>query len=108
VTDVAARHDVYPSLLVNWRRRVRDGWPGTAGSAEFVPIQLLSSAPETIAAPPEDRSVAGIEIILADGTRLRITRQAQLPRAPGRSPQGWCRWLAGSAFIRCATRDGLQ
>jgi transposase-like protein len=91
VTDVAARPDDYPSLLVNWRRRVREGWLGTAGSAGFVPIRLLSSAPETIAAPPEDRSIAGIEITLAGGTCLRITHQAQLPRAPGRSPQGWTR-----------------
>jgi transposase len=25
VTDVAARHEVYPSLLFNWRRQVREG-----------------------------------------------------------------------------------
>ena len=25
VTDVAERHEVYPSLLFNWRRQVREG-----------------------------------------------------------------------------------
>jgi transposase len=75
VTEVAARHDVYPSLLFNWRRQVREGRLGTAG---FVPIRLLSSAPET-SAGAQDRDATGIEITLPDGTRLCITDQAQLP-----------------------------
>ena len=78
VTDVAARHDVYPSLLFNWRRQVREGRLGTAGSAGFVPIRLLSSSRETTA-PPEDRGASGIEITLPDGTRLQIRHANQLP-----------------------------
>lgn len=78
VTDVAARHDVYPSLLFNWRRQVREGRLGTDDPAGFVPIRLLSSAPGTTAAA-QDRDATGIEITLPDGTRLRITHQAQLP-----------------------------
>jgi transposase len=79
VSEVAARHDVYPSLLFNWRRQVREGRLSTDDPAGFVPIRLLSSAPETTPAAPADRSVAGIEITLPDGTRLCITHQAQLP-----------------------------
>jgi transposase len=78
VTDVAARHDVYPSLLFNWRRQVREGRLGTAGSAGFVPIRLLSSSREATA-PPEDRGAAGIEITLPDGSRIQISHEAQLP-----------------------------
>ena len=75
VADVAARHDVYPSLLFNWRRQVREGRLGAAG---FVPIRLLSSVRETTA-PPEDRGASGIEITLPDGTRLQIRHATQLP-----------------------------
>ena len=75
VADVAARHDVYPSLLFNWRRQVREGRLGAAG---FVPIRLLSSAREAVA-PPEDRGASGIEITLPDGTRLQIRHATQLP-----------------------------
>jgi transposase-like protein len=75
VTDVAARHDVDPSLLFNWRRQVREGRLGTTG---FVPIRLLPSSRET-AAPLEDRGAAGIEVILPDGSRIQISHEAQLP-----------------------------
>ena len=75
VTDVAARHDVYPSLLFNWRRQVREGRLGAAG---FVPIRLLSSAREATA-PAEDRGACGIEITLPDGSRIQINHEAQLP-----------------------------
>jgi transposase len=78
VTDVAARPDVYPSLLFNWRRQVREGRLGAAGSAGFVPIRLLSSSRETTA-PLEDRGASGIEITLPDGTRLQIRHATQLP-----------------------------
>ena len=78
VTDVAARHDVYPSLLFNWRRQVREGRLGAAGSAGFVPIGLLSSAQETTAAPT-GCGASSIEIMLPDGTRLQISHANQLP-----------------------------
>ena len=75
VTDVAARHDVYPSLLFNWRRQVREGRLGASG---FVPIRLLSSAREATA-QPEDRGASGIEITLPNGSRIQINHEAQLP-----------------------------
>ena len=49
VREVAARHDVYPSLLHGWRRQVRQG--------------------QFIAAP---RAADTIEIVLPDGSRLHV------------------------------------
>ena len=42
VKAVAIRHDVYPSLVFNWRRQVREGQLSAAGSAGF----LMSTASE--------------------------------------------------------------
>jgi len=84
VTDVAARHDVYPSLLFLWRRQVREGLLGPTGSSEFVPIRLVGSSQEPTTQParhaaPTDSNAAGIEVTLPDGTRLYIRDAAQLP-----------------------------
>jgi transposase len=40
VRAVAARHDVYPSLLHYWRRRVREGRLGLPEPPSFVPVRL--------------------------------------------------------------------
>jgi transposase len=83
VTDVAARHDVYPSLLFLWRRQVREGLLGPNGSPDFVPIRLLTSSPGRTAqaarhAAPDANCAIGIEVILQDGTRLHIRDSSQL------------------------------
>jgi len=80
IAEVAARHEVYPSLLFNWRRQVREG----RCQPQFVPVHLISSSPETAAPPLRQPAVdrgnaGGIEICLPDGTRLYIKREAQLP-----------------------------
>ena len=84
ITDVAARHEVYPSLLFNWRRQVRDGRLGPSCLPQFVPVRLISTPSENTAAPtrrtaPDKGNAGGIEISLPDGTRLCIKREAQLP-----------------------------
>jgi transposase len=84
VTDVAARHDVYPSLLFLWRRQVREGLLGPASSPEFVPVRLLASSQEPTAQPARnaasaESSATGIEVTLPDGTRLYIRHVAQRP-----------------------------
>ena len=84
VTDVAARHDVYPSLLFLWRRQVREGLLGPAGSPEFVPVRLATPLQGTAAqsarhAVSDESRATGIEITLPDGTRLHIRHAAQLP-----------------------------
>lgn len=83
IGDVAARHDVYPSLLSTWRRQVREGRLGADRPAGFMPVRLVAASPEATAlAGFEPASGAngttGIEIILADGTRLHIRHAAQL------------------------------
>ncbi len=68
VREVAARHDVYPSLLHNWRRRVRVGRLVAAPSARFEPERSVNAraAAETI------------EIVLPDGSRLRVGNEVGL------------------------------
>jgi transposase len=84
LTDVAARHGIYPSLLFNWRRQVREGRLALDNSASFVPVRLLASPQPSPASPvrqavPDKASAAGIEISLPDGTRLYIRRVVQPP-----------------------------
>ena len=84
ITDVAARHEVYPSLLFNWRRPVREGRLGPESTPGFVPVRLIGSAGEQTASPPrrpasKRDTTGGIEITLPDGTRLSIKREAELP-----------------------------
>ena len=83
MTDVAARNEVYPSLLFNWRRQVREGKLGADTSARFVPVRLIEPPHDTPSparrAVSDKSSAAGIEISLPDGTRLYIRREAQLP-----------------------------
>jgi transposase len=84
VTDVAARHDVYPSLLFLWRRQVREGLLGPAGSPEFVPVRLAAPLQGTAAqsachAVSDESRATGIAITLPDGVRLHIRDAAQLP-----------------------------
>jgi len=75
VGAVAARHDVYPSLLRTWRRRVRDGHLVAAQAQHFVPVRLIDPpalAPATM--PPVNSTLAtdAIEIVLPDGSRVRV------------------------------------
>lgn len=84
VKAVAARHDVYPSLVFNWRRQVREGRLGAGHGAEFMPVRLLQSAQP--AKPPQPDHAAhdaghtpGIEITLPDGSRIHIRDAGQLP-----------------------------
>jgi transposase len=83
VTGVAARHDVYPSLLFLWRRQVREGLLGPADSPEFVPVRLVAPLQGTSAqsarhAMSDESRVTGIEITLPDGTCLHIRDSSQL------------------------------
>ena len=85
VTEVAARHGVYPGLLFTWRRQARDGLLLAPPPVSFVPVRM--SVGETAAEPDADHAVNGeasappmvasrceasIEIILANGCCLRI------------------------------------
>lgn len=88
VTEVAARHDLYPGLLFAWRRQERDGVLVAPPAATFMPVRMLSSE---AAVDPGDghaadgpRSMPGtktslrlemIEITLANGCQLRFDQR---------------------------------
>jgi transposase len=86
VTEVAARHGVYPGLLFTWRRQVRDGLLVASPAATFMPVRMLATAadpepryqangePSTPAAAASARDET-IEITLANGCRLRVDQQ---------------------------------
>ena len=82
IREVAARHDVYPSLLHNWRRQVRDGRLAAPEPPSFVPVCIAATPP--IAAGPlppayEARATDIIEIVLPDGSRVRVGNEVSLP-----------------------------
>jgi transposase len=81
VREVAVRHDVYPSLLHNWRRQVREGRLVAATPVGFVPIRLAEASPATVE-PARSVTVqpgAGtIEVVLPDGSRLRVGNEVGL------------------------------
>jgi transposase len=88
VTAVAARHDVYPSLIFAWRRQFREGRLQSPASPGFVPVRLLGLAQRTDPRPPcsaasDAGASVGIEITLGDGSRLHIKDAAQLPLLRG-------------------------
>jgi transposase len=84
VCDVAARHDVYPSLLHGWRRLVREGQLVPEAALNFVPVRLAavpddSPVLESSPAAPTDRVTATIEIVLPLGGRVLIRRDTPVP-----------------------------
>jgi transposase len=75
VGAVAARHDVYPSLLRAWRRQVRDGYLAAAQAQHFVPVRLADPplpTPATAATANNNPASDIIEIVLPDGSRVRV------------------------------------
>jgi len=86
VRAVAARHDVYPSLLHNWRRQEREGRLVAAPAARFVPVRVaetsLSAVGGSPTSPPplDDQTAAAmLEIVFPDGCRLRFGSAVSLP-----------------------------
>jgi transposase len=84
ITEVAARNDVFPSLLFTWRRQVRAGQLGADRRPSFVPVQLIPARTEKVVLPtrqaaPDSEAMTGIEVHLADGIRIYVKREAQLP-----------------------------
>ena len=93
--EVARRHDVSRGLLWNWRRQVRRGTLAAAAELQFLPVQVMPEQPAAETTPPARSSPsrkpsavtdAVIEIVLADGTTVRVGRDvgaAALRRVPG-------------------------
>jgi transposase len=82
-SEVARRHDVSRGLLWQWRDAQRRGRL-VAETADFLPLQIVpdlavsappvGSGPPPCAAPPvvEDEADERIEIVLPDGTAVRV------------------------------------
>jgi transposase len=82
VRAVAARHDIYPSLIFNWRRQVREGRLSRSGLPDFVPARLTGPSRQdddrpSSATTPDER--IGIAVTLPDGSRIHMRDAAQLP-----------------------------
>jgi transposase len=80
VCDVAARHDVSPSLLHGWRHLARQGRLRPGDAIDFVPVRLASSMSEVPAGPEPtppvtaDHGRAVIEVVLPSGGKVLIRR----------------------------------
>ncbi len=79
VCDVAARHDVSPSLLHGWRYLSRQGRLRSGDAIDFVPVRLASSLNEASAPQPTppaavDHGAAAIEVVLPSGGKVLIRR----------------------------------
>lgn len=83
-TEVAARNDIVPSLVFTWRRQAREGRLGAGQPPSFVPVHLMPTPPENAELPihraeSNGKQPRGIEVNLANGIRVYIEREGQLP-----------------------------
>ena len=78
VRAIAARYDVYPSLLHTWRRQVRQGLLGPSAPLRLLPVQLTPAQPEPSAPPVVNTAPSGIEICLPDGSRVLVGENVSL------------------------------
>ena len=79
VCDVAARHDVSPSLLHGWRYLSRQGRLRSGDVMDFVPVRLASSMSDVATPEPTppvtvDHGTAAIEVVLPSGGKVLIRR----------------------------------
>lgn len=80
VSAVAQRHGLRPNQLFRWRKLAREGAFGLIGDGvpAFAPVRLVSEGTERWPPPtfpqsvPAGASGSPVEIILANGCRLRV------------------------------------
>jgi len=90
--DVARRHEVSRSVLWMWRKQVRSGALMAEPPPVFLPVQIVPDAPvmpgsSSAASPPSPalceagpaRETSQIEIVLPDGTTLRVPEAIGTP-----------------------------
>lgn len=73
-SEVARRHDISRGLLWYWRRQLRQGRlavPSAPGPV-FLPVQVSDPVPSGPAAPAATGADPRIEIVLPDGTCVRV------------------------------------
>lgn len=72
VKQVAASHDIYPGLLVTWRRQAREGTLAPSLSHVFLPVHTPSPSLPAPTVEKPSRPAGQIEIELKDGSRVRV------------------------------------
>lgn len=90
--DVARRHEVSRSVLWMWRKQVRSGALVAEQVPVFVPVQIMPEPPVVSGSSSEasprspalceagsDREASQIEIVLPDGTALRVPETIGAP-----------------------------
>jgi transposase len=78
---VAARHDVYPTLLGTWRRQARHGQLASPRTAGLIPVRIAES--QCTGSPPpaphaEPTVPATIEVTLPNGCRVSVGNDVTL------------------------------
>ena len=73
-SEVARRHDISRGLLWYWRRQLRQGRLAARDMAGpvFLPVQVSDPVPRELAAPAVAKVDPRIEIVLPDGTCVRV------------------------------------
>ena len=97
VSEVAARHGVYRSLIFQWRRQARDGLMVAKPMPEFVPVRVAVAARQQRAS----RGEATGRDQTADGRLVR-------GRAPSRLPRPLCRIRLGLTAASLSGRAALE
>ena len=90
--DVARRHEVSRSVLWMWRKQARSGALVAEQAPVFLPVQIMPEPPVTSGSLPvasprspapceagSDREARQIEIVLPDGTALRVPETIGAP-----------------------------
>ncbi len=88
--EVARRHEVSRSVLWAWRKQVRSGALALEPAPVFLPVQVVQEpvpmasplalqGTPTPAEPAQCRAVQQIEIVLPDGTALRVSESVGSP-----------------------------
>ena len=120
VTEVAARHEVYPGLLFSWRRQAREGVLAPPPPVTFVPVRIASEGGR-----PDAASVVGAPAHRAgrfwsrSRCRMAVSCGSISTSIRGRCGGSWARcagdlaagghprvWLAGRPDMRLGF-DGL-
>jgi transposase len=86
IRAVAARHGVCESLVLTWRRQVRDGVLVAPEMPAFMPVQMLETpepAMPALSSPPRPAPAARpssglIEIELGNGQQVRVGNDVNL------------------------------
>lgn len=75
VCDVARRHGISQSLLFTWRRLARQGRLGGDAGPHLLPVEIVPTPSDEVAATLRTRGKPGvIEIDLGGGRRVRVDR----------------------------------